>query len=128
MKLVVRTVLAFAVCMLLVPAILAQGRGRAGSAPAVKGIYENFTVGAGSGDLEGMRVVLFMAHDEYYAIVQIAQGGAEDPVPEMVKATVTGTKVGFVVGSETYNGTVTTAGLKINGTLLKRKPCTDLFK
>jgi hypothetical protein len=98
------------------------------SAPSVKGIYENFTVGAGSGDLEGMRVVLFTAHDEYYAIVQIAQGGAEDPAPEFVKANVKGTKVDFTVGTEKYTGTVTAAGLKLKTGLLKRKPCADFFK
>ena len=97
-------------------------------APAVNGVYENFTVGAGSGDLEGMRVVLFTAHNEHYAIMQIAQGGAEDPVPELVKASVKGSKVEFTVGSETYSGTLSATGLKINGRLLKRKPCADFFR
>ena len=97
-------------------------------APAVNGVYENFTVGAGSGDLEGMRVVLFSAHDEHYAIVQIAQGGAEDPTPELVKASVKGSKVEFTVGSENYAGTLSVAGLKLNGRLLKRKPNADFFK
>lgn len=97
-------------------------------APAVNGVYENFTVGAGSGDLEGMRIVLFTAHDEHYAIVQIAQGGAEDPVPELVKASVKGSRVEFTVGSETYSGTLSATGLKINRRLLKRKPCADFFR
>ena len=85
-------------------------------------------MGAGSGDIEGMRVVLFTAHDEHFVIVQIAQGGAEDPVPELVKANVQGTKVDFTVGSEHYSGTISSAGLKIKGQLLKRKPAADFFK
>lgn len=86
------------------------------------------TVGAGSGDLEGMRVVLFTAHDERYAIVQIAQGGAEDPAPELVQVKVAGIKVSFTVGSENYSGTVSSAGLKVNGSLLRRKPNADFFR
>jgi hypothetical protein len=97
-------------------------------APVINGVYENFKVGAGSGDLEGMRVVLFSAHDEHYAIVQVAQGGAEDPVPELVKVDVTGAKVSFTVGSESYSGTVSSAGLKVNGSLLKRKPNAEFFR
>ncbi|HSS19008.1 MAG TPA: hypothetical protein VLL54_02945 [Pyrinomonadaceae bacterium] len=109
-------------------ALVSTGTAKTRTAPAVNGVYENFTVGAGSGDLEGMRVVLFTAHDEHYAVVQIAQGGAEDPVPEFVKATVNGTKVEFTVGSETYTGNVSAAGLRINGQLLRRKPCANFFR
>jgi len=64
---------------------------------SVAGLYENFTVGETSGDLEGMRVVIIPAGGGYYAIVQIAQGGAEDPKPEFVEATVKGMKVEFAV-------------------------------
>ena len=46
-----------------------------------------------SGDLEGMRVVIVPAGGGYYAIVQIAQGGAEDPKPEFVPADVKGKSV-----------------------------------
>jgi hypothetical protein len=127
MKPIVRALVTFVVCLIIGPAVLAQKRSPR-PAPVINGIYENFKVGAGSGDLEGMRVVLFTAHDEYYAIVQIAQGGAEDPSPEFVKATVKGTKVEFTVGTEKYTGTVTAAGLRINSELLKRKPCADFFR
>jgi hypothetical protein len=126
MKPIVRILLIFAVCLIIAPAALSQRRST--QAGPVNGVYESFTVGAGSGDLEGMRVVLLTAHDEQYAIVQVAQGGAEDPVPEFVKARVNGTRVEFTVGSEKYNGTVTAAGLRINGKLLKRKPCADFFR
>ena len=125
MKTISRTMLIAIVGLTMCSAITAKTPR---PAPAVNGVYENFTLGAGSGDLEGMRVVLFSAHDERYAIVQIAQGGAEDPVPELVKATVKGSKVEFTVGSEHYSGTVSAAGLKLNGRLLKRKPAADFFK
>jgi hypothetical protein len=127
MKLFIRTLLVAVIGLTCVAAITAQTR-RARSAPAITGVYENFTVGSGSGDLEGMRVALFRAHDEFYAIVQIAQGGAEDPAPQLVKANVKGTKIEFTAGSETYTGTVSSAGLKIGGRLLKRKPSADFFK
>lgn len=127
MKRTVRALLIFAACLIIVPAALAQKRS-VRAAPVINGVYEKFKVGAGSGDLEGMRVVLLTAHDEQYAIVQIAQGGAEDPVPEFVKATVAGTKISFEVGGEKYTGTITAAGLNMKGQLLKRKPCADFFR
>jgi hypothetical protein len=125
MKLITRALLIAIAGLTIMSAVTAKTPR---PAPPVNGVYENFTVGAGSGDLEGMRVVLFTAHDEHYAIVQIAQGGAEDPTPELVKATVKGVKVDFTVGSENFSGTVSTTGLKINGRLLKRRPCADFFK
>ena len=127
MKSFVRILLILVSCLIVAPVALAQKRS-ARPAPAINGVYESFKVGAGSGDLEGMRVVLLTAHDESYAIVQIAQGGAEDPVPQFVKATVNGTKVSFEVGGEKYSGTVSAAGLSINRALLKRKPCADFFR
>src|SRR5262245_9895694 len=75
----------------------------------VPGVYENFTVGQGSGDLEGMRVVIVPAGGGFYAIVQIAQGGAEDPKPQFVPAEVKGKNVSFSVGEEKYTGTATAA-------------------
>ena len=126
MKITSRAVLIVIVGLTMAVAVTAQTRGR-GSAP-VNGVYENFKVGAGSGDLEGMRVVIFSAHDGHYAIVQIAQGGAEDPTPELVQVNVTGMKITFTVGSENFSGTVSKAGLKVNGSLLKRRPNTDFFR
>lgn len=102
-------------------------------AATVAGVYENFTVGRGSGDLEGMRVVIVPAGGGYYAIVQIAQGGAEDPKPEFVPVEVKGKTASFTVGDEKYSATATAAGLKVKSSggetsMLKRKSCASYFK
>ncbi|HEX6186868.1 MAG TPA: hypothetical protein VFZ40_02205 [Pyrinomonadaceae bacterium] len=99
----------------------------------VAGVYENFTVGKESGDLVGMRVMIIPAHDTYYAMVQIAQGGAEDPKPEFVDATVKGNTVEFTVGDQKYTGIVSVAGFRVKDPdgkthVLKRRPCATLFK
>ena len=62
---------------------------------------------------KGMRVVIVSAGGGHYAIVQIAQGGAEDPKPEFVPAEVKGKSVSFSVGDEKYTGTATAAGLSL---------------
>ena|SRR2546423_6888742 len=102
-------------------------------AATVAGVYEHFTIGKGSGDLEGMRVAIISAGGGYYAIVQIAQGGAEDPKPEFVEATVKGLTVTFTVGDQKFTGTASAASLRLKDPqgqmhVLKRKPCTSLFR
>lgn len=114
------------------PTALAHKR-RTPAAASVPGVYENFTVGKESGDLVGMRVVIVPAGGGHYAIVQIAQGGAEDPKPEFVEAKVKGMTVDFTVGTQKFTGTVTAAGMKVKeagGTtsVLKRKPCASYFR
>ena len=99
----------------------------------VAGVYENFTVGKESGDLVGMRIVIIPAHDTFYAMVQIAQGGAEDPKPEFVDATVKGNTVEFTVGDQKYTGIVGIAGFRVKDPdgktqVLKRRPCATLFR
>lgn len=99
----------------------------------VAGVYENFTVGKESGDLVGMRIVIIPAHDTFYAMVQIAQGGAEDPKPEFVDATVKGNTVAFTVGDQKYTGIVSIAGFRVKDPdgkthVLKRRPCATLFR
>jgi hypothetical protein len=131
MKLMVRSFLTFAICLIVIPTALGKAP-RTPAAVSVGGIYENFTVGKGSGDLEGMRVSILSAGGGYYAIVQIAQGGAEDPKPEFVEVTVKGSNVSFAVGDRKFSGTVTAAGLRLresggDAQLLKRKPCSSLF-
>ena len=135
MKLMVRILLTFLICLMVITTALGgnpRARSMASPAVSVTGIFENFTVGKGSGDLEGMRVSILSAGGGYYAIVQIAQGGAEDPKPEFVEATVKGSSVSFAVGERKFSGTVTAAGLRLKESggeaeLLKRKPCSSLF-
>lgn len=129
MKLTVRAILTCLVCLMIVPAVLAKGR-HVQRPVSMTGVYENFKVGEGSGDLEGMRVVIISAGDALHAIVQIAQGGAEDPKPEFVAVKVKGMSIAFTVGEQKFTGTVTEAGLRIkdgdgNAQLLKRKPCSS---
>jgi hypothetical protein len=120
------------ICLIVIPTALGRNPG-AQPAVNVAGIYENFTVGKESGDLEGMRVVIVQAGGGYYAIVQIAQGGAEDPKPEFVQATVKGSNVSFAVGDEKFTGVATATGLRLKNSaggsqVLKRKPCSSYFK
>jgi hypothetical protein len=131
MKLFGRALLPILICLIIVPTAPAK-KPAVQRTPSPAGVYENFTVGKGSGDLEGMRVVLVSAGNEYHAIVQIAQGGAEDPKPEWVTVQVKGSSVNFTVGDEKYTGTVSAAGLRLKNSagvaqLLKRKPCSSYF-
>jgi hypothetical protein len=132
MKLLVRAFLTSVICLIVIPTALARNSG-AQPAAAVAGVYDNFTVGKESGDIEGMRVVIVQAGGGYYAIVQIAQGGAEDPKPKFVPATVKGSNVSFAVGDEKFAGAVTATGLRLKNSagesqVLKRKPCSSYFK
>src|SRR5213592_1263998 len=110
MKLTMVAVASSLICITAVSIALAR-KPSGQPTVAVAGIYDNFTVGKGSGDLEGMRVVIVQAGGGYYAIVQIAQGGAEDPKPEFVAAKVKGKTVTFAVGDTKYTGTATVSGL-----------------
>src|SRR6267143_324564 len=132
MKLSMSAVASFLMCMTVVSTALAR---KPGSQPAfaVTGVYDNFTVGKESGDLEGMRVVIVSAGGGYYAIVQIAQGGAEDPKPEFVAAKVKGLTVAFSVGDEKFTGMATATGLRLKNSagesrVLKRKSCSSYFR
>jgi hypothetical protein len=126
MKFAVRTLLIVAVCSVAATTALAQRRSSA--APQISGVYEKFSVGEGSGDLEGMRVVIFAAGEAWHAIVQIAQGGAGDPNPVLADVTVNRTAVEFTVDGTKYTGTLSAAGLKIKGgDLLKRQPNSKFF-
>src|SRR2546427_1009253 len=98
MKIISRIVLLSLVCTAVLTILITTNFGQ--PVVTVAGVYENFTVGKGSGDLEGMRVVIVPAGGGYYAIVQIAQGGAEDPKPEFVPAEVQGRTGNFSVGDD----------------------------
>src|SRR5436190_4518520 len=131
MKQISRSILLGLACLMSLSVANARNPGQ--PVVTVPGIYENFTVGKGSGDLEGMRVVIVPAGGGFYAIVQIAQGGAEDPKPEFVAAEVKGKTVTFAVGDTKYTGTATVSGLTVKDSggetqVLKRKPCTSYFK
>ena len=132
MKLLMAVVVSSLICMTVVSTVLAR-KPSGQPTVTVAGIYDNFTVGKDSGDLEGMRVVIVSAGGGYYAIVQIAQGGAEDPKPEFVVAKVKGVSVEFTAGSEKFRGTVSAVGLTLKNAAgesqtLKRKPCGSYFK
>ena len=131
MKLIVRVALFSFVCIGVLTVAIEKNFGQ--PIVTVPGVYENFTVGKGSGDLEGMRVVIVPAGGGYYAIAQIAQGGAEDPKPEFVPADVKGKSVSFSVGDDKYTGTVTAAELALKDASgqshsLKRKACSSYFR
>jgi hypothetical protein len=132
MKLNRRALLSAVICLLSIATALAR-KPEAQPKPTVAGVYENFTVGKGSGDLEGMRVVIVPAGGGYYAIVQIAQGGAEDPKPEFVEAKVKGMTVAFSVGDEKFTGTASATGLRLKNSggesqVLRRKSCASYFR
>ena len=127
MKLASRVLIGSLLVLMVAPFAAAQ------PVTTVAGVYESFTIGKGSGDLEGMRVAIISAGGGYYAIVQIAQGGAEDPKPEFVEATVKRMSVEFTVGDQKFTGTANATTLRLKGSdgqthVLKRKPCTTLFR
>ena len=122
-----RVFLACVMCLISMPVALAQ-KHHTRPEVNVGGVYDNLTVGKESGDLEGMRVVILAAGGAYRAIVQIAQGGAEDPKPEFVDVEAKGMNVSFTVGEQKFSGTVSAAGLKLKDVgLLARKPCSAYF-
>lgn len=132
MKTASKAVVFGVVCVVALSSVIAAGLVPQPAA-SVAGVYDNFTVGKDSGDLEGMRVVIVPAGGGYYAIVQIAQGGAEDPKPDFVAAEVKGKSVSFTVGDEKYTAIASAAGLTVKGSggeaqMLKRKACTSYFK
>src|SRR2546427_10768162 len=131
MKIISRIVLLSLVCTAVLTILIAKNFGQ--PIVTVPGVYENFTIGKGSGDLEGMRVVILPAGGGYYAIVQIAQGGAEDPKPLFVPADIKGRSVSFSIGDDKYTGTATAAELTLKDASgqshsLKRKACSSYFK
>src|SRR6266568_1780406 len=122
MRRIVRVGLFSFVCMVVLTVTIVKNFGQ----PIV-------TVGKGSGDLEGMRVVIVSAGGGYYAIVQIAQGGAEDPKPEFVPADVKGKSISFSVGDNKYSGNATAAELTLKDAggqshSLKRKAGSSYFR
>jgi hypothetical protein len=115
-------------CFLSMPIALAQ-KHHPEPEVSIGGVYENLTAGKESGDLEGMRVIIFAAGGAYRAIVQSAEGGADDPQPNFVPVTVNGMNVEFAVGERKFTGKVAADGLRLKDQgLLKRKDCSAFFK
>jgi hypothetical protein len=129
LRVITRLLVVCALCLVSMPVALAQKKHHPKPEVSIAGVYGgDFKVGAASGDLEGMRVVIVAAGGGYHAIVQVAQGGAEDPKPEFVEVEVKGTRVSFAG----MTATVTAAGLTVKNSdgkteLLKRKPCAAYF-
>jgi hypothetical protein len=133
MKLIARTILLCGISLIVTMTAFPQKR----NAPSVslEGTYENLTVGKGSGDLEGMRVILIDGGGGIHAIVQEAAGGVELPVPALTEVTVKGSDISFTIKfpgydeAQTFSGRVSPSGLRLRrGHLpqqlfLKRKKC-----
>ncbi len=118
MRLISRAALLCCVFLVVAPAALSQKR----SVPSVRieGTYDNLHVGPPeSGDLEGMRVMLFDGGGGIYAIVQEAGGGVELPAPALGEVTVKGNEISFTVKfpgqdeTQTFSGKVSAAGLTL---------------
>jgi hypothetical protein len=102
---------------------------------AIEGTYETLTVGEGSGDLEGMRVILIDGGGGIYAIMQEAAGGVELPAPTLTEVTVKGADISFTIKfpgqdkAETFAGKVSAAELRLRrgnakqSFFLKRRKC-----
>jgi hypothetical protein len=130
MRLISRALLLSAVSLIVTLTAFSQTR-----TPSVRieGVFDNLTVGKGSGDLEGMRVILIDGGGGIHAIVQEAAGGVELPDPALTRVTVKGTDITFRITlpghdeAETFSGKVSASGLRLRrggagGTFfLKRK-------
>ena len=105
MKIRLQILLSLAFCFVTIPAVSAQ--------TGVNGVFENLTANKQSGDLDGWRIAIFSAGNGYWAIVQQAQGGAEDPKPVLVEVTVKGKTISFMLNETKYSGTVSAKSLKL---------------
>ena len=106
MKRKVRILLFLAFCLVAIPTAASAQTG-------VHGVFENLTANKQSGDLDGWRIAIFSAGNGHWAIVQQAQGGAEDPKPVLVEVTVKGKTIAFTLGETKYTGVVSAASLKL---------------
>lgn len=133
MKLIGRSIL-LCVISLVIP-MTAFSQKRSTPSVAIEGTYEHLTVGEGSGDLEGMRVILIDGGGGIHAIVQEAAGGVELPDPAMTAVTVKGTAISFSIKfpgedeTQTFSGKVSATGLTLHrgnskqSFFLKRRKC-----
>jgi hypothetical protein len=133
MKLIGCTVLLCGISLMI--AMTAFSQKRTSPSVSVEGTYENLTIGEGSGDLEGMRIILIDGGGGIYAIVQEAAGGVELPAPALAEVAVKGTDISFTIKfpgqdeAESFSGKVSAAGLRLRrgnskqSFILKRRKC-----
>lgn len=135
MKLLARAILLCSISLIVTLTAFPQKRGT--PSVAIEGTYENLTVGQGSGDLEGMRIILIDGGGGIHAIVQEAAGGVELPKPALAEVTVKGTDIRFSIKfpgqdeTQTFSGKVSASGLRLRGGpgsagkpfFLKRRKC-----
>ena len=117
MKLIGRAILLCGVSLIVTMTAFSQRRTT--PSVSVEGTYQHLTVGEGSGDLEGMRVILIDGGGGIYAIVQEAAGGVELPAPALAEVTVKGTDISFSIKfpgqdeTQTFSGKVSASGLRL---------------
>lgn len=107
MKKSVQILLFIAFCLVAIPVAASAQTG-------VHGVFENLTANKQSGDLDGWRIAIFSAGNGHWAIVQQAQGGAEDPAPVLVEVTVKGKSISFMLHEAKYSGIVSAKSLKLH--------------
>src|SRR5258708_12395526 len=66
MKISIRALLPVLICLIIAPTALAQ-KPAAQRTASIAGVYDNFTVGKGSGDLQAIPLVLVSPANEYHA-------------------------------------------------------------
>jgi hypothetical protein len=114
MRVVLKSVLFCALCLLTCPAAQAQKK----SAPKTfhtEGVFGNITAGEG-GDYGGMQIYLTDSDGQFYATVTVAQGILLPPVLVKVKADVETRKIEFELPGDSprkFSGTVTAEGLAL---------------
>ena len=126
MRVLLRTVLFCAFCLLLFSSASAQ-RGSTSKTFHTEGVFGNITAGEG-GDYSGMQVYLTDSDGQFYATVTIAEGVLLPPVLVKVKAQIETRKIEFEVpsgdGSRKFTGTVSAEALTLseggNKIVLKR--------
>lgn len=117
MKLIGRAILLCGIA--LVGTLTAFPQTRNTPSVRIEGTYENLTVGQGSGDLEGMRVILIEGGGGIHAIVQEAAGGVELPDPALTEVTVKGADISFSIKfpgqdeTQTFSGRVSASGMRL---------------
>jgi hypothetical protein len=108
-KSVVGMMMGLSLILSLLFGVTAFAAEKKASAP-VEGVYSDFVSSSESGDVSGFRVVILNSGDNYFVIVQYAEGAIPEPV--MAKATVKGKSIKFILPNEgRFEAMVTDKGL-----------------